>query len=108
MDGRPFRRTPTFPGALFCYCFSQCANAGFLCTCSPNHRDLVPPIILPFAFSFLSYSQRVSDEENSQDVIVTKLYESTEEGQKVSRNKGDKFLAVFRRIEDPALTQTLS
>jgi len=50
--------------------------------------------------------QRVSDEENSKDVIVSKLYESTEEGQKVSRNKGDKFLAVFRRIEDPALTQT--
>jgi len=46
--------------------------------------------------------QRLSQDECSKDVIVKKLYESTEEGQKVSRNKGDKFLAVYRRIEDPA------
>jgi len=45
--------------------------------------------------------QRLTDAECSVDIIVTKLYESTEEGQKVSRNKGDKFLAVYRRIEDP-------
>ena len=36
--------------------------------------------------------------------MVEKLYESTEEGKKVTRNKGDKFPAVFRRIEDPALS----
>lgn len=35
------------------------------------------------------------------DVVVEKLYESTEEGKKVTRNSGEKFLAVFRRIEDP-------
>lgn len=35
------------------------------------------------------------------DPIVEKLYESTEEGQKVTRNKGEKFLAVFKRIPDP-------
>lgn len=35
------------------------------------------------------------------DPVVDKLYESTEEGKKVTRNKGDKFLAVFRRIADP-------
>jgi tRNA (guanine-N7-)-methyltransferase len=34
--------------------------------------------------------------------VVDTLYNATEEGQKVARNKGDKFLAVFRRIEDPA------
>lgn len=34
------------------------------------------------------------------DPIVEKLYESTEEGQKVSRNKGNKFLAIFKRIAD--------
>jgi len=44
--------------------------------------------------------QRLSEEECSKDLIVTKLYESTEEGQKVTRNNGDKFLAVYRRIED--------
>ncbi|KAG7210900.1 hypothetical protein KM043_016278 [Ampulex compressa] len=42
----------------------------------------------------------VSKEELETDPIVEKLYESTEEGQKVTRNKGDKFLAVFRRIAD--------
>ncbi|XP_053986925.1 tRNA (guanine-N(7)-)-methyltransferase isoform X2 [Hylaeus anthracinus] len=43
----------------------------------------------------------VSKEELDADPIVEKLYESTEEGQKVTRNKGDKFLAVFKRIPDP-------
>lgn len=31
--------------------------------------------------------------------MVEKLYETSEEGQKVSRNKGDKFVAIFRRIK---------
>ncbi|XP_029043351.1 tRNA (guanine-N(7)-)-methyltransferase isoform X2 [Osmia bicornis bicornis] len=43
----------------------------------------------------------VPKEELDKDPIVEKLYESTEEGQKVTRNKGDKFLAVFKRIPDP-------
>lgn len=34
------------------------------------------------------------------DPVVEKLFVSTEEGQKVTRNQGDKFPAVFRRIED--------
>lgn len=38
-----------------------------------------------------------------KDPIVEKLYSSTEEGQKVTRNNGDKYLAVFRRISDPFL-----
>ncbi|XP_012282869.1 tRNA (guanine-N(7)-)-methyltransferase [Orussus abietinus] len=46
---------------------------------------------------------RVSNYELSLDPITEKLYESTEEGQKVTRNKGNKFLAVFRRIPDPYL-----
>lgn len=33
--------------------------------------------------------------------MIEKIYDSTEEGKKVSRNNGDKFLAVFKRIEDP-------
>lgn len=45
--------------------------------------------------------ERLTQEELNQDVVVPKLYESSEEGQKVTRNKGDKFLAVFRRIADP-------
>ncbi|KAL3221258.1 hypothetical protein MRX96_029590 [Rhipicephalus microplus] len=45
--------------------------------------------------------ERVSEEDLKTDVVVEKLYESTEEGKKVTRNSGEKFLAVFRRIEDP-------
>lgn len=45
--------------------------------------------------------KRMTDEELKDDIVVDKLYNSTEEGQKVTRNKGDKFLAVFRRIADP-------
>lgn len=37
------------------------------------------------------------------DPVVDKLYESSEEGKKVTRNNGDKFLAVFMRIKDPDL-----
>lgn len=38
----------------------------------------------------------------ASDIVVSKLYDSTEEGQKVTRNNGQKWLAVFQRIEDPA------
>ncbi|XP_058810691.1 tRNA (guanine-N(7)-)-methyltransferase isoform X3 [Phymastichus coffea] len=47
--------------------------------------------------------ERIPDDQLSSDPIVEKLYESTEEGQKVTRNKGHKFLAVFQRISDPYL-----
>lgn len=46
----------------------------------------------------------VSDDELALDPVVEKLYQSTEEGQKVTRNKGIKLVAVFRRIRDPYLT----
>lgn len=44
--------------------------------------------------------EMLTQEELNDDPIVPLLYESTEEGKKVTRNKGDKFLAVFRRIKD--------
>lgn len=34
------------------------------------------------------------------DPVASVLRDSSEEGQKVVRNKGDQFLAVFKRIED--------
>ena len=40
-----------------------------------------------------------------EDPTVGKLYDSTEEGKKVTRNSGDKYCAVFRRIEDSLLTK---
>ncbi|EDW78467.1 uncharacterized protein Dwil_GK16167 [Drosophila willistoni] len=42
--------------------------------------------------------ERISPEDESQDPITPKLYQSSEEGAKVVRNKGDHFLAIFRRI----------
>ncbi|XP_075220471.1 tRNA (guanine-N(7)-)-methyltransferase isoform X3 [Lycorma delicatula] len=43
----------------------------------------------------------LSEDEVKEDPISEKLLDSTEEGQKVTRNKGDKFLAIFRRVLDP-------
>lgn len=42
--------------------------------------------------------QRLSTEEEAKDPITPKLYQSSEEGAKVVRNKGEHFLAIFRRI----------
>ncbi|KAK0179167.1 hypothetical protein PV327_007983 [Microctonus hyperodae] len=50
--------------------------------------------------------ERIDKSDLKDDPIVPKLYESTEEGQKVTRNKGDKFLAVFRRIPDSYVCDT--
>uniref|UniRef100_A0A915IDX2 tRNA (guanine-N(7)-)-methyltransferase n=1 Tax=Romanomermis culicivorax TaxID=13658 RepID=A0A915IDX2_ROMCU len=44
--------------------------------------------------------EEISVDERKEDSIVPLLFDSTEEGKKVTRNNGDKFLAVFRRIED--------
>ncbi|XP_066582056.1 tRNA (guanine-N(7)-)-methyltransferase [Prorops nasuta] len=43
---------------------------------------------------------QVSVDDLACDPIIDKLFDSTEEGKKVTRNKGDKFLAVFKRISD--------
>ncbi|PVU90544.1 hypothetical protein BB561_004833 [Smittium simulii] len=40
--------------------------------------------------------------ELASDEVVNCVYNSTEEGKKVSRNNGQKFLACYRRIEDPS------
>ncbi|VDP10310.1 unnamed protein product [Heligmosomoides polygyrus] len=47
--------------------------------------------------------ERLTKEEEELDPVVPLLFESTEEGQKVSRNEGEKFPAVFRRKPDPLL-----
>jgi len=46
--------------------------------------------------------ERVGEEENALDVCVGTMLTETEEGKKVARNQGRKFVAVFRRVEDPA------
>ncbi|KAJ2789975.1 tRNA (guanine-N(7)-)-methyltransferase (tRNA(m7G46)-methyltransferase) [Coemansia helicoidea] len=46
--------------------------------------------------------ERIPDAELESDPAVPCVVNSTEEGKKVARNKGSKFLACYRRIEDPA------
>ncbi|MPC25159.1 tRNA (guanine-N(7)-)-methyltransferase [Portunus trituberculatus] len=43
----------------------------------------------------------VTEDELADDKVVEHLFDSSEEGQKVSRNSGEKFLAVFRRVSGP-------
>ncbi|KAF5842634.1 putative methyltransferase-domain-containing protein [Dunaliella salina] len=45
--------------------------------------------------------ERVSEEELEKDPAAGLLYEATEEGQKVARNKGNTYRAVYRRLAAP-------
>ncbi|WEW55730.1 tRNA (guanine-N(7)-)-methyltransferase (tRNA(m7G46)-methyltransferase) [Emydomyces testavorans] len=45
--------------------------------------------------------ERVDDEELEKDECVRIMREETEEGKKVARNGGNKFVAVWRRRKDP-------
>ncbi|EGG05946.1 uncharacterized protein MELLADRAFT_48534 [Melampsora larici-populina 98AG31] len=49
------------------------------------------PLFIP-----VSEESLISDDKEKQ--VVESIRQSTEEGKKVARNKGDKYLAVFRRI----------
>ncbi|XP_049816917.1 tRNA (guanine-N(7)-)-methyltransferase [Schistocerca nitens] len=62
-------------------------------------RDLHEWMVLHFTEHPLFV--RLSDDDIKDDPVIEKLYDSSEEGQKVSRNHGEKFLAVFRRVPDP-------
>lgn len=43
--------------------------------------------------------EELSKQEIDSDLIVPHLFDSSEEGQKVTRNNGEKFFGVFERIE---------
>lgn len=45
--------------------------------------------------------ERVSKEDEAADECVEIMSTETEESKKVSRNKGNKYIALFRRREDP-------
>jgi len=45
--------------------------------------------------------ERVPEEEQEADRCVAIMRTETEEGKKVERNKGKKFVALFRRLENP-------
>lgn len=45
--------------------------------------------------------EKLTEAEIEKDPVVAMLFDSTEEGQKVTRNSGKKFPAVFRRVENP-------
>ena len=44
--------------------------------------------------------ERLTDDECKLDPVVPLVMESTEEGKKVARNNGSKYLAVYRRKSD--------
>lgn len=43
----------------------------------------------------------IPTEELADDAVLEAARTSTEEGRKVERNMGEKWVACFRRIEDP-------
>ena len=45
--------------------------------------------------------ERMSKEEEEKDDCVRVMSTETEESKKVDRNKGPKYVALFRRLEDP-------
>lgn len=45
--------------------------------------------------------ERVPEEEQESDECVKIMRTETEEGKKVERNQGHKFVALYRRLEDP-------
>lgn len=45
--------------------------------------------------------ERVSEAEQESDECVKIMRVETEEGKKVERNNGQKFVALYRRLEDP-------
>lgn len=45
--------------------------------------------------------ERLTEDELALDPVCAVCMKSTEEGKKVERNNGDKYIAVYRRIADP-------
>ena len=45
--------------------------------------------------------KEITADEYQNDPVIPLIRDSSEEGKKVERNKGDKYLAIFRRIPDP-------
>lgn len=45
--------------------------------------------------------ERLTEEELEGDICVDVMRVDTEEGKKVERNNGEKFVACWRRTEDP-------
>ena len=46
--------------------------------------------------------EQLPAEEVAQDICVEKMNSETEEGKKVERNQGQKYVACFRRLDDPS------
>ena len=45
--------------------------------------------------------ERIPDAELSEDICFKTMFEATEEGQKVTRNEGQKWPAVYKRLPNP-------
>ena len=62
-----------------------------------KHSWLVPTAVNVYEMSLILIIIIVSFQD--ADPVTEKLYDSSEEGKKVTRNHGDKYLAFFRRVE---------
>lgn len=47
--------------------------------------------------------ERLSESWENEDKCVTIMRNATEEGKKVERKKGDKFIACFKRLPTPSI-----
>ena len=45
--------------------------------------------------------EEITKDHLHEDIVVDKLFDSTEEGKKVTRSGGKKFIAVYIRVDDP-------
>lgn len=52
--------------------------------------------------------ERIPDDDLKDDPCVMAIYDATEEGQKVARNKGQKHFAAYRRVAVPSLEDELA
>jgi tRNA (guanine-N7-)-methyltransferase len=57
-----------------------------------HHLSALPQLFAPIS---------PDSDDFKSDPCVRAIRESTEEGKKVARNKGDKFVSLWRRLEDP-------
>ncbi|KIO28716.1 hypothetical protein M407DRAFT_242919 [Tulasnella calospora MUT 4182] len=51
--------------------------------------------------------ERIADEELAKDVVVEHVRTATEEGKKVERKGGEKYLACYRRLDGPTRPQVV-
>lgn len=75
-----------------CYMLALSVASPDLHLWTNHHLESLPELFEPIS---------PDSAEFQSDVCVKAVRESTEEGKKVERNKGDKFIGLWRRKENP-------